>query len=251
MLNVQIQGSPTTATPVLIVHGLFGSARNWGVIAKRLSDRGQVVTVDMRNHGASPWYDSHTYDDMAEDLAQVIRPFGQMDVVGHSMGGKAAMMLALRAPALIRRLLVADIAPVSYGHSQRHLINAMRQVDLTQVTRRSEANAQLIKAVPDDGTRAFLLQSLDVAARGWRLNLDVLDRDMDLITGWPDPTGTIDVPTLFLAGAQSDYITTEGRSAAKSLFKNARFAKIPNAGHWLHADNPRAFEATIRAFLDV
>ena len=251
MLNCVVHGTPTAAPPLLIAHGLFGSARNWGVIAKRLSDTRLVVAVDMRNHAESDWNASHSYPDMAADLAEIIAANGgQMDVLGHSMGGKASMVLALTHPKLVRRLVVADIAPVAYTHSQSHLIAAMRSVDLTQVERRSDANAQLRALVEDDTTRAFLLQSLDLKSKTWRLNLDILDAQMSDITGWPGTTGRMDAPTLFLTGADSDYVTPDGRAHAKELFPNARFAKIPGAGHWLHAQKPREFEATVRIFLD-
>ena len=245
-------GEDRTRPPILIAHGLFGSARNWGVIARRLSDQGRrVITVDMRNHGDSPWTESHGYPDLAEDLVQVIRAHGdQADVLGHSMGGKAAMALALIHPNLVHRLIVADIAPVAYGHTQQHLIDAMRAVDLTTIETRRDADLQLARSVPADAVRAFLLQSLDVKARRWRLNLDVLERFMPAILGWPDLIGQFEGPALFLSGALSDYVRPEHRSAIKALFPNARFAKIPGAGHWLHADRPREFEATIAAFFD-
>ena len=154
---------PTTGTPLLIAHGLYGSGRNWGVIAKRLSDTRHVVTVDMRNHGQSLWADDHGYVDLAQDLAQVIDHFGvPMDVLGHSMGGKAAMMLALSRPDILRRLIVGDIAPVAYSHSQIQYIEAMKAVDLATVARRSDANAQLEALGVDVALCSFLTQSLDV-----------------------------------------------------------------------------------------
>ena len=250
MLDIQSHGEDANHPPILIVHGLFGSGRNWGVIAKRLSADRRVVTVDMRNHGASPTSDSHSYFDLADDLAEVIRHLGgQADVIGHSMGGKAAMILALKHPDVLRRLLVADIAPVGYTHSQSSLIEAMRAVDLSKATTRSEADAQLAAYVDDKSIRAFLLQSLDVRGKTWRLNLDVLDREMDKIVGFPDITGQFTGPTLFLAGANSDYVRPEHRPLIKSLFPSAKQAKIPGAGHWLHAEKPREFEAAVRAFM--
>ncbi|KMW60692.1 Hydrolase, alpha/beta fold family [Candidatus Rhodobacter oscarellae] len=251
MLNTILHGAPTERAPLLIAHGLFGSARNWGVIAKRLSDERLVIAVDMRNHGASPWSDDHSYAAMAQDLAAVIAAHGGVaDVLGHSMGGKAAMQLALTQPGLVRRLVVGDIAPVAYPHSQSHLIAAMQGVDLSVVERRSDADAQLQSTIPDPTTRAFVLQSLDVKLRRWTLNLEVLDAQMSSATGWPGTAGVAELATLFLAGAESDYITPEGRGLAKTLFPNARFAKIPGAGHWLHAEKPREFEATVRIFLN-
>jgi pimeloyl-ACP methyl ester carboxylesterase len=249
MLNTVVQGEDAAQPPILIAHGLFGSARNWGVIAKRLSATRRVLTVDMRNHGDSPWQEAHCYPDLAADLAEVIAAHGgQADVLGHSMGGKAAMALALSHPASVRRLIVADIAPVAYGHTQQHLVDAMRAIDLSTVETRGDADRQLAAHVDEAGVRAFLLQSLDVKGRRWRLNLDVLERDMPLILGWPDLGGAFEGPALFLAGAESDYVSREDRPTIKALFPNAKFAKIPGAGHWLHADRPRDFEASVAAF---
>jgi pimeloyl-ACP methyl ester carboxylesterase len=251
MLNMIQHGAPTGKSPLLIAHGLFGSARNWGVIAKRLSDERQVTAVDMRNHGISPWFDTHGYEDMAADLAQVIdAQGGPMNVMGHSMGGKAAMMLALNHPEQVRRLIVADIAPVPYGHQQRHNIAAMRQVDLSQVAKRSDAQQQLAPLLDEPGLAAFFLQSLDVTARRWRLNLDVLDREMPRILSFPHVDAQFDKPVLFLSGADSTYVTRDQRPQIKALFPQARFMKIPGAGHWLHAEKPRAFEAALRGWLD-
>lgn len=254
MLVKVLHGAPTARPPLLIAHGLFGSARNWGVIARRLSAERQVIAVDMRNHGTSPWESGHRYPDLAADLAEVIESHGggPFDVLGHSMGGKAAMTLALDHPQLLRRLVVADIAPVAYGHSQSHLIAAMRGLDLQGLHSRAEADRRLAATVEDEATRAFLLQSLDlkVDPPRWRLNLDVLEAEMAHITGWPEIMGRFDGPALFLAGAQSDYIRPEHRPQIRALFPAARFAKIPGAGHWLHAERPRAFEAAVAAFLD-
>jgi esterase len=252
-LNVIAAGSPTGLPALLIVHGLFGSGRNWGAIAKRLGQTRAVYAVDMRNHAGSPWADSHGYVDLAADLAAVIeRIGGPVDVLGHSMGGKAAMMLALTRPALVKRLLIADIAPVAYTHSQNHLIAAMRALDLSQITQRGQADEALRAAVPDDATRAFLLQSLELrdGPARWLLNLDVLEREMGRITGWPDVGGQYDGPALFLSGVRSDYVRSEHRAGIKALFPAARFAKLPDAGHWLHAESPRAFIDTALAWFD-
>ena len=248
MLNIVTHPNPSDATPLLVAHGLFGSARNWGAVAKRLSDKRPVRVADMRNHGESPWFPTNSYEDMASDLARTITaPSG---VLGHSMGGKAAMTLALTRPELVRKLVVADIAPVGYGHTQMPMIDAMRRIDLDLVNTRSDADAQLRAHIDEPGVRAFLLQSLDVKDRRWRLNLDTLADDMDKILGFPALDGPFDGPTLFLAGADSDYVRPEHRDTIRSLFPRAVFARIPDAGHWLHADKPREFEAAVAAFLD-
>ena len=246
MLNTIFHGDPTSAPPLLIAHGLFGSGRNWGVIAKRLSDSRQVIAVDMRNHGNSPWDSLHDYPALANDLAEVID--GQWDVLGHSMGGKAAMTLALTQPQKVRRLIVADIAPVAYGHTQQHNIDRMRSVDVAQTTNRQDALSQLTGLEP--GLAEFFLQSLDLKEKRWKLNLDALQANMPAILSFPQIEGQFDGPTLFLTGANSHYVLPEHRDRIKSLFPKARFAKIPGAGHWLHAEKPREFEAAVRVFLD-
>ena len=250
MLNINIHGEDTDETPLLIAHGLYGSARNWGVIATRISKTRKVVAVDMRNHGNSPWYDTNSYPDMAADLAEVIiNQGGKFDVLGHSMGGKAAMVLALNHGDLVNRLIVADIAPVGYGHTQAHLIDAMRSVNAIGFESRKHADKRLAEVIDTPGVRAFLLQSIDIKEQRWKLNLDVLEREMPNIIGFPDVSGKFDGPTLFLSGADSDYMKPAYRPVIKSLFPAARFAKIPGAGHWLHAEKPREFEAAVSAFL--
>jgi esterase len=254
MLNVIRHPAETDSgePPLVIAHGLFGSGRNWGVVARRLSDRRDVLAVDMRNHGASPWAEVQGYAEMAGDLAEVIAVNGgRADVLGHSMGGKAAMMLALTAGGMVRRLVVADIAPVAYHHDQSRNVEAMKGVDLSGVSSRGEADLRLAGAVPDPALRAFFLQSLDLKAvpPRWRLNLEVLGAEMPNIIGWPDVAGRFDGPVLFLSGGLSHYVLPEHREAIRALFPAARFVKIPAAGHWLHAEKPREFEETVRVFL--
>lgn len=244
---------PSDAVPLVIAHGLYGSGRNWGVIARRLADCRDVIAVDMRNHGNSFHDPRHDYPALAEDLAEVIESVGgHVDLMGHSMGGKAAMQLALTQGRLIRRLVVADIAPVAYSHNQSRHIHAMRSLDLTGLSTRGEADRRLAATVPEEGLRAFFLQALDLKAEGgprWRLNLDVLEAEMPKIVGWPGTHGEFSNPALFLTGAESHYVRPEHREVIRALFPAARFAKIPGAGHWLHAEKPREFEETVRVFL--
>ena len=241
-----------TRPPLIIAHGLFGSGRNWGVIARHLADTRDTVTVDMRNHGSSPRAATQSYPDMAADLAEVISTLsGPVDVLGHSMGGKAAMVLALIRPDLVRRLVVADIAPVAYTHDQTQHIAAMRGLDLTNLASRSEADRRLSASTPDPALRAFFLQSLDLKSQPpeWRLNLNVLESEMHRIVGWPDITGSFPHATLFLSGGESRYVLPEHRATIRALFPKSRFARLPGAGHWLHAEKPREFEETVRVFL--
>lgn len=247
-----VTGAPGTAPPLLIAHGLFGSGRNWGGIVRALAEGRLVITVDMRNHGDSPWAESHSYPELAGDLAETIAEFGgEADVLGHSMGGKAAMALALLHPGRLRRLVVADIAPVAYDHGHERIIAALRGLDLSGLTTRAEADRRLAAAIPEAGLRAFLLQSLDLRSEPprWRLNLAVLEAEMPRITGWPELPGRFEGPALFLAGALSDYVRPEHRAAIAASFPRARVARIPGAGHWLHADRPAEVVAAVRAFL--
>ncbi len=244
-------GAPTDRLPLLIVHGLYGSARNWGLVAKKLSKDRQVFAVDNRNHGESPRGNSHTYHDLAGDLAQVLDHIGPADVMGHSMGGKASMVLATQRPELVNRLIVADIAPVAYSHSQLPFIHAMRAVDLDRVEKRSEALEMLEAAGVDDPTlRSFFTQSLDLKSKTWRLNLDVLEAEMPKIMGFPeDVTGVFDAATLFLSGGNSDYVLPAHRPKIREMFPKAAFVKISGTGHWLHAEKPTEFIATVDAWM--
>ncbi len=251
MLNVIEYGTRTEHPDLLIVHGLFGSGRNWGAVAKRLVSERRVVSVDQRNHGQSPWNDSHSYEDMAADLAQVIEDQGApMDVMGHSMGGKAAMVLALTRPELVNRLIIADISPVAYPPEPNTNIDAMRSLDLNSVSKRSDAVEQLATTISDPTLRSFFTQSLDLANKRWRLNLDVLEAEMGKIRGFPDVAGSYSGPTLFLSGSLSDYVTPDHRPTIRALFPHARFAKVTGAGHWLHAEKPREYIQTVQAWLD-
>lgn len=248
MLNRVRHGRPTDRPVLLVVHGLFGSGRNWGAVARRLADEREVVTIDLRNHGESFHHPLHDYLSMAADLAQVIEAEGPpMDVMAHSMGGKAAMVLALTQGPLVRRLAVLDIAPVPYAHSNLPHIEAMRRVDLATVRSRAEAQAAM---GGDAAIAPFLLQSLDLEDRRWKLNLDALAASMEAISGFPDLAGRFDGPALFLSGEDSDYVLPQHRDDILARFPRARFARLKGAGHWLHVDRPREVEGAVRAFLD-
>ena len=248
MLNYMTFGDEKSP-PVMIVHGLYGSGRNWGVIAKRLSDQFFVITVDLRNHGDSPWLDTHNYHVMADDLVEAINSLNiKPNIIGHSMGGKAAMVLALKRPNLVRNLIIADIAPVKYEHDQSQFIEAMQKVDLSKVEKRSDATLALSKFVEDKSLQNFFTQSLDIKAKRWKLNLKVLRSEMSEILSFPKIESEFSGHSLFLKGEKSDYIKSEHRKLIKSLFTKARFATFKEAGHWLHAEKPREFESAARLF---
>nr|WP_156429036.1 alpha/beta fold hydrolase [Paracoccus aminovorans] len=253
MLNMIETGVDSSLPPVLLAHGLFGSGRNLGGLARRLAETRRVISVDMRNHGDSFHDPDHSYPALAQDLARVIEASGgKADVLGHSMGGKAAMTLALTRPERVRRLVVMDIAPFAYGHSQTDLVDAMQAVDLTGLRLRSDADARLAAHVSDPGVRAFLLQSLDLKADPprWKFNLDALRDQMPLLVGWPEiAPGGFDGPALFLAGAESDYCRAPQAEAIRRHFPQAEIRVIAGAGHWLHADRPAEVAAAVEAFL--
>ena len=250
MLNyIHYTSTKSNKTPLLIVHGLYGSARNWGVISKRLSDERDVFAIDQRNHGDSRWCETQSYFDMAGDLQEFLKHFGSMAVLGHSMGGKAAMVLSILDSNLVEKLIIADIAPVSYSHDNTQYIRAMKKIQLDRLATRTDAIMQLAENVPEPELRSFFAQSIDIKNKRWKLNLDVLEREMEKIISFPQLPGQYEKASLFLSGALSNYLQIIHRPSIKKLFPRAKFAKIPNAGHWLHAEKPREFEAAVRTFL--
>jgi pimeloyl-ACP methyl ester carboxylesterase len=254
---------------VVFVHGLFGQGRNWTTIARGLADRHRVTLVDLPDHGHSPWSDRVDYLDMADRLAAELESSGEpVTLVGHSMGGKVAMQLALRRPELLRALVVVDVAPVEYpvtgGRTDDPLeetspfaayIAAMRAIDLDRLGSRQEADEALQAAVPSRMVRGFLLQNLEregTAGWRWRLNLEVLERDLDRLRGFPDPLpgGTFEGPVLWIAGANSHYVLDRDRARMDELFPATRLVRIKHAGHWVHSEQPEIVLATLQRFLD-
>ena len=239
--------------PLLLLHGLFGSARNFGTVQRAFAQGHRVIALDLRNHGGSPHDVDMRYATMAADVLETL---GRLDalpatLLGHSMGGKVAMQVALTQPDAIARLVVADIAPVSYPPHYRAIAAAMASLKLLPGTTRTEADVALADAVPDAGMRAFLLQNLQLGASPeWRIGLREIVAALPEIAGWSAPPAALyPGPTLVLAGANSDYIQPSHRPAIRALFPNARFVTLKNAGHWLHADNPSGFIAVVEAFL--
>ncbi|WP_431284608.1 alpha/beta fold hydrolase [Humitalea sp. 24SJ18S-53] len=238
--------------PLVLLHGLFGAAANWGAIQKALSASYRVIALDLRNHGQSPRGPSMDYAAMAVDVAETLAAMGARPatVIGHSMGGKVAMALAVADPGAVSRLVVADIAPVAYPPIQRGFLAAMQGLALDPGLTRRAADAALAQTVPEAGIRAFLLQSLrfEGAVPHWRLGLVELAAGMPAIEAAP-PGGRFDGPVLVLAGEKSDYIRPEHHALFRGLFPAATFATVPLAGHWVHAENPAGFLGLVTAFL--
>ena len=243
-----------SAPALIILHGFFASSRNWRKIARKLAEHFHVYVIDMRNHGDSEHSLTMDYPSMAADIELFLdtRQLTSAHLLGHSMGGKVAMWLALSNPECINKLIVADIAPVSYRHSFDNLIQALKQLPLEQLTNRKQADSLLSGPIPESSFRQFLLQNL-ILKQGkyqWRIDLDIFANTADNIIAFPD-TGTLSAypdKVLFLAGETSNYIVKESVS---NLFPNAEIKKIAKAGHWLHAEQPDAFCAAVNTFLDV
>ncbi|MBC6406081.1 MAG: alpha/beta fold hydrolase [Rhodospirillales bacterium] len=243
--------------PVLVLlHGLFGSGRNWMRIARRLSAEWRVMAVDLPNHGESGWTRTTDYRAMAEAVAALLadEDLERVCLLGHSMGGKTAMTLALTQPQWLAGLVVADIAPVAYNHGNLALIRAMQSLDLGRIVKRSDADAALAGAVPEPGLRSFLLQNLVLTAGRyrWQVNLDGLAASIEAIQGFPQTllTHRFEGPTLFLAGAASHYVRRQDEPLIRQLFPHARLQVVAKAGHWLHAENPEGFLAALQPFLN-
>ncbi len=233
--------------PLVILHGLFGSARNWQRYARALGARYRVLAVDQRNHGRSPHSDRHDYTALAADLTALLDELDLTRVIllGHSMGGKAAMTLALTKPTRLAKLIVVDIAPVAYADQHTPVLDAMLSLPLASITRR-EAERALESSVPDPAIRMFLLQNLQLDAAGarWRLNLPALRRSMPALVGALPVAANAQFmgPVHFIRGGRSDRVRDEDFPVIGDFFPNYRVHTVPNGGHWPHAEAPAEFE---------
>jgi pimeloyl-ACP methyl ester carboxylesterase len=244
-------------SPIVFCHGLFGQGKNWTSIAKAFAQDHQVLLLDLPHHGRSPWPDHFDYLEMASQVADAL-PDEPVTLVGHSLGGKVAMVLALRHPERVERLCVVDVAPVDYGSAGEFsgYIKAMRALDLDALESRSQASDALAEAVPSQTVRGFLLQNLRRGDDGWRWqpNLEVLGEELAEVTGWPgdelaDET-PYDGPVLWVAGGDSDYITDELAAEMERWFPTSRRVTIKGAGHWVHSQRPEVFIEVLRRFVD-
>jgi len=240
-------------SPVVILHGLFGFSDNWQTIAKALAVHHLVLTPDLRNHGRSPHMPTHTYPEMADDLQEFLEKHWvfKTALVGHSMGGKVAMQLALHHPDMVERLVVVDIAPGPATDNHGHIFRALLDLDLSRIETRQEAEAWLEPRVPELGTRQFLLKNITRNTEGafaWKMNLPVLwEAYPSILAGVQgDP---FDKPTLFIRGERSNYVQDEDFPLIQDLFPQAQVVTIEGAGHWVHADKPAELLAVLREFL--
>lgn len=248
-----IEGGPK---PLLILHGVFGSSDNWLTISKQIaSSQYTVYLVDQRNHGRSPRADRIDYASMANDLKDFIEEHDLQNptLIGHSMGGKTVMQYVSQWPREIDKLIVVDIAPKAYPVHHTEILEGLTAIELDALKSRQEANDILSNYEPSEGVRQFLLKNLykkEDGKFGWRINLPVLKRDMPLIGQEIVSNESIEIPTLFIRGEKSNYILDADWEGINKMFPNASLVTIPDAGHWIQAEQPELFLEAVTAFLN-
>ncbi|WP_025861547.1 alpha/beta fold hydrolase [Acetobacter papayae] len=257
LLNVIERGpEPTTAPtlpPVVLLHGLFGRARNLGFVQRRLSATRRTLAMDLRNHGTSP-HGPMSYPTMAADVAETMRHHHAMPatVLGHSMGGKTAMMLALTQPESVRSLIVVDIAPGQGGFDSLDLPQGLETLHFPPHLDLHTANDLLRPLIDKDGVRQLMVQNMRLGDNpGWAIGLEDIQAALPTLMAWPSlpADACYTGPTLFIRGAESRYIQPENEPAMRRLFPNHRLESIAGAGHWVHADAPQRFCELVEAFL--
>lgn len=239
--------------PLVLLHGLFGAARNLGLLSRAFSGSYRVIALDLRNHGDSPRGAEMNYAVMAADVAKTLAHLGleRVRLCGHSMGGKVAMMLALSRPKMVERLAVMDIAPVSYQHDYSGYVDALQAIPLSSALTRGEADQALAAKVKAAPMRAFLLNNLVLGAvPRWRVGLDEIGANMANLFRWDDPPNAApyEGPTMFLCGAESNYVTPAAEAAILQRFPQAKIERVAGAAHWLHADKPEQVITALREF---
>jgi pimeloyl-ACP methyl ester carboxylesterase len=240
-------------SPIVILHGLFGSSDNWLSIAKVLSETHKVYTVDQRNHGQSPHSDEFNYPMMADDLKgfieehQIVNPI----IIGHSMGGKVAMQFAVNNPAMLEKLIIVDIGPKAYPVHHDRILEGLCALPMADLKSRGDADKHLAEYVSDMGTRQFLLKNIGRNSEGffWKINLSVIRDNIEII-GHGLQGDTFDKPTFFINGKNSNYIVKGDQALIEEHFPNVEFSTIENAGHWVHAEQPADFLKVVMEFID-
>lgn len=236
-----------------LIHGLFGSLENLNMVAKVLSEHFNVVSVDVRNHGNSFHQEGMDYQTLAKDVVNLLDhlDIAETLLLGHSMGGKIAMTIALTQPERVTKLVVADIAPIAYPAHHQQIIEGLLAIDHSQVMKRSDADKQLSAFVEDAGVRQFLLRNLKITEQGseFKCSVEKIAQGYSQIMAATESSTTYDQPTLFVKGGNSNYITAEHREAINALFSNSSAKIIQGAGHWLHAEKTVAFNKIVSDFL--
>lgn len=242
--------------PLIILHGLFGSSDNWMSIAKELEGHFKMYLVDQRNHGQSPHSDEFNYTAMANDLNEFIEEHGieNPSILGHSMGGKTAMNFAINHADKWDKLIVVDIAPRAYPVHHDTILKGLKSIDVDNLKSRGEADKQLAEYVKDMGTRQFLLKNLARKSDGgfeWKINLPVIDKKIEAMGEGIEQQLAIEKDVLFIRGEKSDYIQDRDNILIVQLFPNSEVKTVKNAGHWVHAEQPKALLEMVTEFLEV
>lgn len=240
--------------PLLILHGLLGASGNWRTLSRNVfGERFRTITPDIRNHGRSPHADEFSYEVVTADLIRLLDDLdiGSAHILGHSMGGKAAMHLALTHPDRVDRLIVADIAPRAYEPGHVHIFEALAGIDPGSYEDRSAIDDALAEHLQSIPVRQFLLKNLtrDGDEYAWKMNLDAIRASYENIIGAVDVDGVFEGPTLFVGGANSNYVSEDDLPGIRRLFPAAELVMLPGAGHWLHAEKPDEFSRIVMDFL--
>lgn len=253
-LNYRRYDSSRPGPPVVILHGLFGSGDNWHTVAKELTELAPVIAVDLPNHGESPHTGRFDYREVADDVGAFLLELGidRCYLLGHSMGGKVAMSLALRRPEMVAALVVADIAPKQYPSRHQEEFQAMEDVRAAGAGNRREADGVMAERIDSRAIRAFLLKNYREGPSGeyeWRFNLDGVREHYGEISAWPEHGGAAyEGPVLFLTGGRSPYVSSEDEAPARALFPRLELRTIADAGHWLHAERREEFLTRVKEF---
>ena len=240
--------------PLIILHGLLGSLDNWQSLAKRWSEHFPVFILDQRNHGRSPHSEDFSYTAMVEDLLEFCleHDLREINLLGHSMGGKVAMLFALRYPQYVEKLIVADIAPKKYGGGLEYIFDAMRKLPVDTLENRRQAMQLIRKDIPSPAISGFILKNLRRKQGGsgyeWKINLEEVVDHYDEILDFDGEGRVFDKPVLFVKGEHSDYIDADAFDDYKDIFPQAALKTIDDAGHWVHAENPDLVYISVKVF---
>ncbi len=242
--------------PLVILHGIFGSGDNWLTLGRQFAENRRVFLLDQRNHGRSPWEDAFSYQLLADDLLTFLDAHGldQVDLIGHSMGGKVSMLFALQHPERVKSLVIVDIAPKTYNlQEHKHILGTLVDLDLNRYQSRTEIDQALTADLPEYSTRQFILKNIyrnDQQQFAWRLNVKALQANLAEIGMSLNSEARFQKPTLFINGGKSRYVQPEDHARIRTLFPQARIATVPNAGHWVHAEAPDTLFALVNDYLD-
>ncbi len=250
-LNISDKGQGEV---IVLIHGLLGSLDNLNMVARAFHKTHRVISVDLRNHGSSSHHADMSYATLANDVLETLDELEvtEFDLLGHSMGGKVAMLLALNEPQRVKRLIVADIAPTTYPERHNEIFTGLNSIPLAQISNRNDADEHLSKHVAEPGIRQFLLRNLSKSDSGfrWKMNLSHIIANYHHVIGFPDINSQFNKPCLFIIGSESNYVDKSHQTRIASLFPQVKAKVIQGAGHWLHAEKTLIFNKLLRNFIE-